>query len=332
MSDQDLQVVHAGDRLAIPGILTPTSWTPPGNLPYERWELVIETLRHMEKGVQWWIGDGLRWGEHEYGQMYSQAMDTTSLDYQTLANDKWVADKVDTSLRRENLSWSHHKEVAALDYDTQRALLDRAESGNWSVRDLRSEVREIKQEINRDRRLETVALNSLGKYAVLYADPPWEYQFTETDNRAIENHYPTMTLAEICELPVPDITHDHAVLFLWATSPKLAEAMQVLAAWDFDYRTSIVWVKDKIGMGYYVRGQHEMLLIARRGDLPVPAPEDRPPSVVHAPRTTHSTKPPELYEVIEAMYPNLPRIELFSRTYRPGWDAWGLEARHDNAA
>ena len=164
-----------------------------------------------------------------------------------------------------------------------------------------------------------------GRYPVLYADPPWRYEHAPAGgkNRSIERQYPTMDLDAICALPVGELATDDAVLFLWATSPKLAEAMRVIEAWGFDYRTNAVWVKDRIGMGYYVRARHELLLIARRGALPVPAPSARPDSVLEAPRAAHSAKPPETYALIERMYPDLPRVEMFSRTAVDGWDSWG---------
>jgi N6-adenosine-specific RNA methylase IME4 len=166
-----------------------------------------------------------------------------------------------------------------------------------------------------------------GAYAVLYADPPWKYEYTETKSRAIENQYPTMTLDEICALEPP--AADDSVLFLWATSPKLTEALSVLEAWNFTYRTCMVWVKDKIGMGYYARQQHELLLIGTRGSLPVPAPEQRPSSVVVEPRGVHSEKPKRFYGLIEAMYPEFDglRLEMFARQEREGWAAWGYEVQ-----
>ncbi len=88
----------------------------------------------------------------------------------------------------------------------------------------------------------------------------------------------------------------------------------------------MVWVKDRIGMGYYARQQHEFLLIGRRGSLPVPDPEDRPASVVTAPRGEHSAKPDLFYQLIERMYPLAERCELFQRRPRPGWAGWGNEA------
>lgn len=164
-------------------------------------------------------------------------------------------------------------------------------------------------------------------YPVVYADPPWRYEHSMTDNRKIENQYPTMTLEEICNLPVGDIAAPDAVLLLWTTSPKLAESMDVINAWGFVYRTCIIWDKERIGMGYYARQQHELLLIASRGSIPVPEPENRPASVIRLKRDNeHSAKPHEFYTLIERMYPEYDRIELFARNNREGWAAWGNQA------
>lgn len=168
------------------------------------------------------------------------------------------------------------------------------------------------------------------RYAILYVDPPWQYEGAESGTRQIENQYGTMPLDDIKRLKVP--AADDAVLFFWVTSPKLADGLAVLRAWEFDYRTCMVWVKDKIGMGYYARQQHELLLIAKRGELPVPAPENRPSSVFDGTRSEHSAKPEHVYELIEAMYPEYERsedatdfCELFARGTRKGWAPWGNE-------
>ena len=199
-------------------------------------------------------------------------------------------------------------------------------SDGWqSVRDVN---RVAKQTAHQERIAALAAPDALptGPFSILYADPPWRYEHVETANRAIENQYPTMSLEEIMALDVDAIAADDSLLFLWATNPKLDEAIEVIRAWGFTYRTNLVWVKDQIGMGYYARQQHELLLVARRGNFPTPVESARPASVIHAPRTRHSAKPHEVYALIEAMYPGVSRVELFSRSAREGWHAWGLEA------
>jgi N6-adenosine-specific RNA methylase IME4 len=162
-----------------------------------------------------------------------------------------------------------------------------------------------------------------GLYGIVYADPPWQYEFSATDSRSIEAHYPTMTLEEICNLKVP--VKEDAILFLWVTMPKLPEGLKVIDSWGFEYKTGMAWIKDKIGMGYYVRNKHELLLIAKKGSPRVPEPENRPESVFFAPRNNHSEKPDIAYEIIEKMFPNENKIELFARKRRDGWESWGNE-------
>lgn len=161
-----------------------------------------------------------------------------------------------------------------------------------------------------------------GTYDVIYADPPWRREMS-VESRATEAHYPTMTDEELLALPLP--AADDAVLFLWAISPKLPFALALIEHWGFTYRSHMVWVKDTIGLGWYVRQRHEPLLIATRGDIGLPAPEHRPPSALEAPRRRHSAKPEEFYGVIETMYPGRCYLELFARDTRNGWDSWGNE-------
>jgi N6-adenosine-specific RNA methylase IME4 len=193
-----------------------------------------------------------------------------------------------------------------------------------------------KQEKRREERIENIASISKGnaelgtetRYPIIYADPPWKYENPPigASNRSIENHYPTMTLEEICALPVAQLAADHALLYLWATAPKLAECMQVVEAWGFEYRTNLVWDKEVIGMGYHARNQHELLLICKRGEIPPPIAGKQPPSVYRERRGEHSAKPIYYYEMIEKAYPELGKIELFSRSPRSGWSSWGNQS------
>lgn len=206
--------------------------------------------------------------------------------------------------------------------DAREQAISLTTAGVMRVAKRAERVEHIQQIVTHD-----APLTDLAPVPILYADPPWQYEHVKTENRAIENQYPTLSLEEICALPVSNAASADAVLFLWATSPKLSEAMQVVTSWGFVYRTCMVWVKDKIGMGYYARQQHELLLIAARGDLPVPEPANRPASVVTADRGEHSAKPPIFYELIERMYPEFPKRELFLRGEpRPGWSGWGNQA------
>jgi N6-adenosine-specific RNA methylase IME4 len=169
-------------------------------------------------------------------------------------------------------------------------------------------------------------------YGVLYVDPPWKFEVYSEDTgqgRAAEAHYPTMPSKDIADIPVPSIAADDCVLFLWATAPTLPQALELLKAWGFAYKTHCIWVKDKIGLGFWFRNQHEILIVAVKGAIPAPAHGTQCPSVITAPRGRHSEKPVVFHELIEGYFPSLPKIELFARARRPGWDRWGNEAPSD---
>ncbi len=158
-------------------------------------------------------------------------------------------------------------------------------------------------------------------YQVIYADPPWRYSFSRSKSRQIENQYPTMTVAEICALRIPRA--DDAVLFLWATAPKLLDALAVMEAWGFRYVTQAVWDKEIMGMGYWFRGQHEILLVGTRGHWSPPPVHARISSVWKEQRGRHSRKPDGLRKMIADAWPDARRVELFARQVTPGWDIWG---------
>lgn len=161
------------------------------------------------------------------------------------------------------------------------------------------------------------------EYDIIYADPPWRYDFSKSNNRKIENHYPTMKLDEICSLPIK--SKSNAALYLWATSPKLLEALKVMESWGFKYKSQAVWNKKKMGMGYWFRGQHEILLVGTKGKFSPPLPKERRSSVFTFERGQHSKKPDEIRDLIKSWYPEEKKIELFCRYPSPGWDVWGNE-------
>jgi N6-adenosine-specific RNA methylase IME4/ParB-like chromosome segregation protein Spo0J len=165
-----------------------------------------------------------------------------------------------------------------------------------------------------------------GCFELLYADPPWPSQ-SPGSKWSPEQHYPTMPVEQIKRLAVP--AADDAVLFLWAVSALLPEAIEVMRAWGFEYRSNIIWDKLSIGLGVWVRHEHEQLLIGRRGNQSPPERERRVRSIIRARRGRHSEKPKRFYELLEQMYPDAAKLELFARGKpRPGWTAWGnqLEA------
>lgn len=179
----------------------------------------------------------------------------------------------------------------------------------------------------------TERLRALMGYGVVIADPPWNYANAGCRGAA-ENHYPTMTTAEICALPVGDLAAPDAALFLWTTWPQLQEGIDVVKAWGFEYVTGLPWVKivgvpsvdlwgelvikAQYGVGFWVRGCTEPLLIARRGDV---SPASGDLVGLLSENLRHSRKPENVYHIAERL-PG-PYVELFARRPRAGWDSWG---------
>ncbi|WP_113154764.1 MT-A70 family methyltransferase [Nitratireductor sp. OM-1] len=168
-------------------------------------------------------------------------------------------------------------------------------------------------------------------YPVIYADPAWRYSVRSEETgreKSAENHYPTMPTEEICGLlaKLGGVAARDAVLFLWATNPMLLDGLRVIQAWGFTYVHHWIWDKEVAGTGYWGRDRHELLLIGRRGDAVAPLPGTQPETVHRERKGRHSAKPEFFAETIERLYPDMARIELFCRSPRAGWDAWGFEA------
>jgi len=187
--------------------------------------------------------------------------------------------------------------------------------------------RQAMRELEAKKRKEKPSLvePSYGDFDVILADPPWQYDINHLRGSP-NDHYAVMTNEEIKQLGVP--AAKDAILFLWTTAPKLDTAIAIIDAWGFVYKTHAIWVKHRIGTGYYFRGKHELLLVAVKGDgIGVPAESNRPESVFEAKRGIHSQKPELVYEMIERMYPGRHYLELFARGKpRNGWKTWGFEA------
>jgi len=280
---------------------------------YKEWLKAGITLSQVNSAIPWWIGDWASHGQEHYGQKYKKAMGLTNLKYQTIANYVLVAGKIDFSRRRENLSFSHHAEVIALNEKQQDYYLNLAEKEDWSCSRLRTEIRKM---------LPNPSLPK-GKFRVILADPPWSYDYTNSIVSA-EQHYPIMQLEEICQLPIEKLTTEETVLFLWTTNPLLFRVPQVLESWKFTYKSSIVWVKNRgASLGLWMNSRHELLLMCTKESTPLPL--EKINSVVSAKHPgKHSQKPRIFHEIIEKMYKG-PYLELFGRRRRKGWTVWGNE-------
>ena len=175
-----------------------------------------------------------------------------------------------------------------------------------------------------------------GKFSTFVADPPWQYGNTSTRGAA-ENHYGTMTIEELCALDVvPNHAAEQAHLYLWTTAGHLPEAFDVMAAWGFEYKTYLVWVKPQMGMGNYFRVSTELVLFGIRGGMRTQARDIK--NYFNAPRGKHSAKPSMFHDLVAKASPG-PYMELFSRCRademltgcmcskcRLGWTVWGNQS------
>ena len=168
-----------------------------------------------------------------------------------------------------------------------------------------------------------------GVFGVIYADPPWAYNESggNSTNRVVSGKYSTMQIEDLCALKVP--AAENSVLYLWATAPRLPEAMMLIEAWGFRYKTHAIWDKEKEGLGYWFRGRHELLMVATRGKVSPPAPELRISSVVRCTRGLHSRKPDYVRDMIAKWFPDERRLEMFTRIKVHGWEPFGNQIETD---
>lgn len=172
------------------------------------------------------------------------------------------------------------------------------------------------------------------KYQIIYADPPWRYE-QKSLSGAAEKHYNTMSIQEICDLPIQELSQENSVLFLWATFPMLKEALMVIEAWGYKYKTvGFVWVKENkkssgwfMGLGFWTRGNAEICLLATKGKPKRIHAGVR--QLVTAPVLEHSKKPNDVRKRIVELMGDVPRLELFARQKVNGWDVWGNEVESD---
>lgn len=227
------------------------------------------------------------------------------------------------AVRKRKASASAAADIADLPKEEQREVVAKGE------KEILSKAKEIRAQKHAERKQERVEKIRtmewpLGQFRVIYADPPWEYRNAGLDQSAAQQ-YETMSIEALSKLPVKDLATDDSVLFLWVTSPLLAEAIPLIESWGFEYKTSIVWVKAKPTYGFYVSVKHELLLICTKGAC-TPDIDERPESVIVTNgEYRHSQKPDEFRQLIDVMYPHGPRIELFAREAANGWERWGNE-------
>jgi len=282
------------------------------------------------KGNQY-TGDGQNVQKQTTAQKLAEVH---KVDEKTIRRDEQYAKAVDTIVentapevkqmllnREVNITKEQVQQVAKQEPEKQKAIMEKLVTGEAkSVVDAHRLIK--KEEVHEVEELE----ESDKQYRVIYADPPWRYNDKRDGNTTgAEDHYPTMSLQEICDMPIKELAEDNAVLFLWTTSPLLEDTFKVISAWGFKYKTSFVWDKIKHNMGHYNSVRHEFLLICTRGSC-TPDNVKLFDSVQTIERTEHSQKPEAFREIIDTLYTKGNKIELFSRKNVDGWDVWGNQS------
>ena len=165
------------------------------------------------------------------------------------------------------------------------------------------------------------------KYNVILADPPWEYKTDMVSGHKSLDHYPSMTNEELKNMDIRSMCENECVLFMWTTTPNLDAAIDIGRAWGFDYKqVAFVWDKVNPCCGNYTMPQVELVLVFRpkKGKLPK-RDKTNVRQIIIEKKREHSRKPEYVQDMIDLMYPNAKKIELFARRLREGWDVWGNE-------
>lgn len=291
------------------------------NLPaYERAKLALRL-----KPV---IAEKAKEKQAEYhGNQYESGLSQKSVEVQK---------PIDTQKELAKVAGVSHDTIAKVEKIEQKAtpeIKTQLQTGEISINQA---YKTVKKEENRQKRQENIEkqiaqkpseryvdiYKTDKKYRVIYADPPWSYGDKQNIDGlgGAEKHYPTMSLNDICDIPIP--AEENAVLFLWVTSPLLEDAFKVIRAWGFKYKSSFVWDKIAHNMGHYNSVRHEFLLICTKGSC-TPDVKKLFDSVVSIERTEHSRKPKEFRDMIDTLYPIGNRLEMFARESADKWDVWG---------
>lgn len=246
-----------------------------------------------------------------------------------LHNDSPILGKVDSEKQAAqafNVSKGNLNKVKHIEEKAPPEVKEKLKSGEITVNKAYQDIKKEQRNKEREENIKKVKPID-GKYKVIYADPPWSYNDKQDISKlgGAEKHYSLMSLEDICNMPVKEKTEENAVLFLWGVVPQLEEALQVIKAWGFKYKTHFVWDKVKHNMGHYSSVRHELLFVATKGSC---TPENIKlfDSVQSIEKTKkHSEKPEEFRNIINTLYPSGNRIELFARKKINGWETWGNE-------
>jgi N6-adenosine-specific RNA methylase IME4 len=309
------------------------------NIHYDTTDLCFESRQSV---IEWILNNQL--GRRNLNK-YNRSL--IALKLEDIYNAKGKENIVKSNKQKSSLEISPNQKI-----DTRKVIAEKANVSDNTIAKVKhiekKAAPEVKEKLKKDEITINKAFNDIkkadtkakrqetikkvkpitGKYKIIYADPPWQYNDKQDTKKlgGAEKHYNTMSIDELCNMPIKDKTENDSVLFLWVTSPLLEDGFKIINAWGFSYKSSFVWDKVKHNMGHYNSVRHEFLLIATKGKC---TPENVKlfDSVQSIEKTKkHSEKPEEFRSIIDTLYPSGNRIELFSRKkYNDSWEVWGNE-------
>ena len=211
------------------------------------------------------------------------------------------------------------QQIASLDDNLVRDIAER----KTTLQEVKQVLKQERKEAVAERIRKEPLLPPIGPFRVIVIDPPWRYESRHSDlTHRARNPYPDMDLECIQQLPVPTLAHEDCIVWLWTTNAFLREAFTCLDAWGFEMKTMLTWVKPRMGLGDWLRGQTEHCMLATRG-RPVVTLANQTTALL-APAAEHSRKPDEFYALVDALCPGN-KLEMFARQPRPGYQPWGAE-------
>jgi len=265
------------------------------------------------------------WAERRAGEMLSETVRPGKPP--KLSHDKTIRKLPDGISRNESYRWQRVASVPEPEFaqhiaETKEAKREVTTSGMLKIANgAKPKNGAHKVEKSDSNFVRDLAELKGRKFACIYADPPWRYS-NQVTRASTDNHYSTMTVEQICALPVADLCADKCHLHLWTTNGFLFECPKIFEAWGFEFKSSFVWVKPQMGIGNYWRNSHELLLTAVRGGM---VSEDKSlMSWGSFKRGAHSSKPDKIRTLVERFSPG-PYLELFGRRRAENWTVFGNE-------
>lgn len=301
---------------------------------HQDFQSTFDFVQRVKKFAGFWLVDLIRYADSrkDWAPVIDAIIDSEALTEKSVKQYRYLGKHMlPTEERVEGAEFGLHAKVAALPPDEQKQWLEKAVDHGWGQVELVDNLRaaERVKVVDGQAKLQ-------GMYRIIYADPPWQYgdsgATVDGSLGKAERHYPTMTIEQLCALPVKAHAMPDSLLAMWVTAPLLLQnpgPREVLEAWGFTYKTNYVWDK-VLGMrGHYSHVTHEHLVIATRGSclMDVPTPQPKSVQTINRKNLQHSEKPKEFRELIEKHWNRGPYLELFGRKRVSGWDVFGNDAR-----